>query len=276
LPGRKAFGRHGPLVSRIGQGTWPVPDPGALRRGIELGLTHIDTAEMYAAGRSEEMVAKAIRGIARDSLFLVSKVSPQNAHAKGVAQACERSLRRLGIDYLDCYLLHWRGNVPIAETMGALERLVDDGKIRSLGVSNLDPWDLREAAADLSTHRIACDQVLYNLDERTIEDHELPWAREYGCAVVAYTPLGQPVIDPQSKKFAALAEIARDRGVSPYAVALSYLTRDPLVFAIPKAARLEHVDANAAALTLELSPSEIASISAAHPNRVRVGPLPTN
>jgi diketogulonate reductase-like aldo/keto reductase len=160
--------------------------------------------------------------------------------------------------------------------MGALERLVDDGKIRSLGVSNLDPWDLREAAEGLTARRIACDQVLYNLDERTIEDHELPWAREYGCAIVAYTPLGQPAINPRGKKFAALLEIAQRRGVSPQTVALSYLTRDPLVFAIPKAARIEHVEANAAALTLDLEPAEIAAISAAHPNRERIGPLPSN
>jgi len=231
---------------------------------------------MYGAGKSEELVGKAIRGVARESLFIVSKVLPQNAHAKGVAGACARSLRRLGTDYLDCYLLHWRGDVPIGETMSAFERLVDEGKIRSFGVSNLDPWDLREAAAGLATHKIACDQVLYNLDERTVEDHELPWVREYGCALVAYTPLGQPALDPDDKKFAVLADIARQRGVTPHAVALSYLTRDPSVFAIPKASRLSHVAANAAALTLDLSASDVAAISAAHPNRVRVGPLPTN
>jgi diketogulonate reductase-like aldo/keto reductase len=231
---------------------------------------------MYGAGRSEELVGQAIRGVERETLFLVSKVLPQNAHAKGVAQACERSLRRLGTDYLDCYLLHWRGGVPIAETMAALERLVRDGKIRSLGVSNFDPWDLREAAGVLSARRIACDQVLYNLDERTIEDHELPWAREYGCAVVAYTPLGKPALDPHDKKYDAITEIARRRGVTPHTVVLRYLTRDPLVFAIPKAARLAHVEANASALRLELDSVEIAAISAAHPNRERIGPLPSN
>ena len=253
-----------------------MPDRAALRHGIERGLTHIDTAEMYGAGRAEEIVATAIRGFEREKLFIVSKVLPQNASARGVAKACERSLARLGTDYLDCYLLHWRGAVPIGESIAALERLVDDGKIRSLGVSNLDPWDLREAAGSLSAHTIACDQVLYNLDERTIEDHELPWAREYGCAIVAYTPLGQPALDPNDKKFAVIANIARERGVTAQAVALSYLTRDPLAFAIPKAARLEHVEANAAALSLDLSAEEIAAIGAAHPNRERVGPLPTN
>jgi diketogulonate reductase-like aldo/keto reductase len=276
VPDRKAFGRGGPLVSRIGQGSWPLPDPAALRRGIELGLTNIDTAEMYGAGRSEELVAKAIQGIAREKLFLVSKVLPQNAHAKGVMNACDRTLRRLKVDYLDCYLLHWRGAVPLPETMGALERLVDDGKIKSLGVSNFDPWDLREAVGALRDHRLACDQVLYNLGERTPEDHEIPWARENGCAIVAYTPLGQPVLDPRDKKYAVLNAIARDHGVTAHAVALSFLTRDPLVFAIPKAARLEHVEENAAALRLELTADEIAAIDAAHPNRERTGPLPTN
>jgi diketogulonate reductase-like aldo/keto reductase len=276
VPDRKAFGRGGPLVSRIGQGSWPVPDPAALRRGIELGLTHIDTAEMYGAGRSEELVAKAIQGIAREKLFLVSKVLPQNAHAKGVMKACDRTLRRLKVDYLDCYLLHWRGAVPLPETLGALERLVDDGKIKSLGVSNFDPWDLREAIGALRDHRLACDQVLYNLGERTPEDHEIPWARENGCAIVAYTPLGQPVLDPRDKKYAVLNAIARDHGVTAHAVALSFLTRDPLVFAIPKAACLEHVEENAAALRLELTADEIAAIDAAHPNRERTGPLPTN
>jgi diketogulonate reductase-like aldo/keto reductase len=253
-----------------------VPDRAALRRGIELGLTHIDTAEMYGNGRAEDVVGRAIRGVPRDTLFLVSKVLPSNASAKGVALSCERSLQRLGTDYLDCYLIHWRGDVPLAESMGALERLVDQGKIRSLGVSNFDPWDLREASNALVQRRIACDQVLYNLEERTIEDHELPWVREHGCALVAYTPLGQPAIDPQQKKFATLCEIARRRGVTPHAVALAFLTRDPLVFAIPKASHIEHVEANAAAALLELTADEIAAIAAAHPNRERVGPLPTN
>ena len=276
MPAVKPFGRGGPPVARIGQGTWPVPDPGSLRRGIDLGLTHIDTAEMYGDGQSEELVGKAIRGIDRTTLFIVSKVLPQHADAAGIVRACERSLRRLGTEYLDCYLLHWRGSVPLDETMEALERLVDSGKIHSLGVSNLDPWDLREAAGALRAARIACDQVLYNLDERTIEDHELPWAREYGCAVVAYTPLGKPVLDPRDSKFAVLAEIAGRHGVTPQAIALSYLTRDPLVFAIPKAVGRAHVEANAAALALDLTKSEIAAIDAAHPNRERIGPLPTN
>jgi diketogulonate reductase-like aldo/keto reductase len=273
---RRHFGADGPLVSVIGQGTWPLPDRDALRRGIALGLTHIDTAEMYGDGRSEEIVGEAIAGVPRADLFLVSKVLPQNADAHGVARACERSLRRMRTDYLDCYLLHWRGSVPIEETMAALERLVDAGKIRSLGVSNLDPWDLREAAAALRSHAIVCDQVLYNLEERTIEDHELPWARENGAAIVAYTPLGKPTIDAKKKRYAAIAQIADRRGVGVQTVALAFLTRDERVFAIPKASRIEHVEANAAAAGLILDEDEIAAIDAAHPKRRRVGALPTN
>ena len=145
----RSFGTTGRHVPVVGQGTWPIPDRDALRRGIELGLTHIDTAEMYGEGRSEEIVGEAIAPFARESLFIVSKVLPSNGTTRGVARACDRSLRRLKTEYLDAYLLHWRGNVDLAETMRALEALVDAGKIRSLGVSNLDPWDLREASAAL-------------------------------------------------------------------------------------------------------------------------------
>jgi diketogulonate reductase-like aldo/keto reductase len=273
---RKQFGAGGPLVAVIGQGTWPVPDEAALRRGIALGMTHIDTAEMYGDGESEIVVGKAIRDLARETLFIVTKVLPHNASAKGVARACERSLRRLKTDYVDCYLIHWRGELPIEETMGAMEALVHAGKARSIGVSNFDTWDLREASAVLKTTRIACDQVLYNLDERTIEDYELPWAREYGCAIVAYSPLGQPVINPTIKKYHVLAEIGRRHNATAHAVALAFLTRDPLVFAIPKASSIDHVVANARAGDLELSEQEIETIDAAFPNRLRVGALPTN
>jgi diketogulonate reductase-like aldo/keto reductase len=269
----RAFGSTGFEIPVIGQGTWPVPDREALRRGIDLGMTHIDTAEMYGSGRSEEIVAEAIAPYPRASLFIVSKVLPSNGTARGVARACEASLRRLKTEYLDCFLLHWRGNVELAETMGALEALQDAGKIRSLGVSNLDPWDLREAAAGLRTARIACNQVLYNLGERTPEDHELPWAREHDAAFVAYTPLARP---RSSRGETVLREIAAHHAVSVEAVVLGFLTRDPLSFAIPKANALAHVEANAAALTLALTEQELAAIDGAYPVRERVGPLPTN
>lgn len=269
----REFGSTGFTIPVIGQGTWPVPNRDALRRGIDLGLTHIDTAEMYGSGRSEEIVGEAIAPYRRDSLFIVSKVMPNNATQRGVARACEASLKRLKTTYLDCYLLHWRGSVPLAETMAALEALVESGKIRSLGVSNLDPWDLREAAAGLRDVPIACNQILYNLDERTPEEHELPWARENGSAFVAYTPLARP---ENARGEAVLREIAARHAVAPEAVALAFLTREPYSFAIPKANALAHVDANAAALTLELDATDFATIDAAYPARKRVGPLPTN
>ncbi len=260
-------------MSIVGQGTWPVPNRDALRRGIDLGMTHVDTAEMYGDGRSEEVVGEAIAPYPRESLFIVSKVLPSNGTSRGVARACERSLRRLKTDYLDCYLLHWRGEVDLAETMGALEALVDAGKIRSLGVSNLDPWDLREAASALRRARIACNQVLYNLGERTPEAHEFPWARENASAFVAYTPLARPS-SPAGER--VLGEIAARRGVTPEAVVLAFLTRDPLAFVIPKANSLAHVEANAAAGDLVLDAGEIAEIDAAYPARERSGALPTN
>ncbi|MBD5655566.1 MAG: aldo/keto reductase [Candidatus Eremiobacteraeota bacterium] len=269
----RPFGSTGFTVPIVGQGTWPLPDRAALRRGIDLGLTHIDTAEMYGDGRSEEIVGDAIAPYPRSSLFVVSKVLPSNATKAGIARACERSLKRLRTDYMDCYLLHWRGNVPLEETMAGLQALVDSGKIRSLGVSNLDPWDLREAAAALAKTPIACNQVLYNLAERTPEEHELPWARENAGAFVAYTPLARP---KNARGENLLTKIATAHAVTREAVALAFLLRDPLSFVIPKANTLAHVEANAAAGNLELDPAEIAAIDAAFPRHARVGPLPTN
>ena len=269
----RPFGATGIRVPVVGQGSWPLPDRDALRRGIELGMTHIDTAEMYGDGRSEEIVGDAIAPYPRESLFVVSKVLPSNATKAGVARACERSLARLRTDYLDCYLLHWRGGVKLAETMAALEALLAAGKIRSLGVSNLDPWDLREAAAALSASSIACNQVLYNLGERTPEAHELPWARESGSAFVAYTPLAR-LRSAAGEKL--LGEIASAHGVTREAVTLAFLLRDPVSFVIPKANTLAHVEANAAAGDVELTASEIAAIDAAYPARERVGALPMN
>jgi diketogulonate reductase-like aldo/keto reductase len=267
----RPFGATGVAVPVIGQGTWPVPDRDALRRGIELGMTHIDTAEMYGDGRSEEVVGEAIAPYPRESLFLVSKVLPSNATRTGVARACERTLRRMRTDYLDCYLLHWRSDVALDETMHGLEDLVRDGKIRSLGVSNFDPWDLREAAGTLERERIACNQVLYNLGERTPETHELAWAHANESALVAYTPLARPKIGER-----LLKEIATRHHVTPEAVALAFLVRDPVSFAIPKANTIAHVEANAAAGILELDAAEIEAIDAAYPVRTRSGSLPMN
>src|ERR1700756_3813402 len=187
------FGATSVSVSVIGQGTWYI-DSGdrkaamaALRRGIELGMTHIDTAEMY--GDAELVIAEAIAG-KRDGLFLVSKVLPSNASRKGTITACERSLKRLKTDHLDCYLLHWRGSYPLAETVAAFEELERAGKIRSRGVSNFDAVDLDELVDAAGEGRIACNQVLYHLKERAIEHAVIPWCTRHNVAVVAYSPFG--------------------------------------------------------------------------------------
>ena len=270
----KPFGSTGFDVAVIGQGTWPLPDVAALRRGIDLGMTHIDTAEMYGEGRSEEVVGEAIASYARESLFIVTKVLPSNATRAGVVRACERSLHRMRTEYVDCFLLHWRGEIAIEETMAGLADCVASGKARSIGVSNLDPWDLREASGALPTNvAIACNQVLYNLDERTPEAHELPWAREHASAFVAYTPLARTQTDAGE---AVLREIAATHHVTVEAIVLAFLARDPLAFVIPKASALAHVEANAAAGEVTLDGHEIAAIEGAFPVRPRVGALPTN
>ncbi len=278
----RPFGPTGASVPVIGQGTWNVPTRGAaadaakaaLRAGIERGMVHIDTAEMYGDGAAEELVGAAIAGLPRESLFIVSKVLPSNATAHGTIAACERSLRRMGLDYLDCYLLHWRGTVPLRETMHALERLVADGKIRALGVSNFDVDDLKEAHAVLEREPIACNQVLYHLNERTIEDHEIPYAREHDIATVAYTPFGRGAYE-RAAGYPALVEIAQRRGVTPAQIVLAFLTREPDTFAIPKAASVAHTDENAAAGDLQLEPAEIDAIDRAFPAGRRRGGLPS-
>src|SRR5246500_1124608 len=208
----KTFGPTGQNVSVIGQGTWYI-DRGdrkraiaALQRGIELGMTHIDTAEMY--GDAELVIADAIAG-KRDGLFLVSKVLPSNASRKGTIAACERSLKRLKTDYLDCYLLHWRGSYPLEDTVAAFEELVKAGKIRSWGVSNFDVDDLDEMLDVAGEGKIACNQVLYHLQERAIEHAVLPWCKRHGVAVVAYSPFGHDDFpSPHSKAGAVLQTIA--------------------------------------------------------------------
>jgi len=272
----RKFGTTGKDVARIGQGTWNIPERGAaadgakraLQRGVELGMTHIDTAEMYGDGRAEELVGEAIRegNLRRENLFIVSKVLPSNSSYAGTLRACERSLRRLGTDYLDCYLLHWRGSQPLRETMRALEKLVDDGKIRSLGVSNFDLDDLEEAKAVLERHALACNQVLYHLQERGIEHRIQPWCAQNGVAVVAYTPFGRSgVPGDATPRGRVLAEIAQKHEASPRAIILAFLTREPNVFAIPKAASIPHVEENARAGDIDLGADDIARIEEAFP-----------
>jgi diketogulonate reductase-like aldo/keto reductase len=272
------FGSNGPPVSVIGQGTWYI-DHGhrgnavaALRRGIDLGMTHIDTAEMY--GDAELVVAEAVAG-KRDEVFLVSKVLPSNASRRGTITACERSLKRLKTDRLDCYLLHWRGSYPLSETVAAFEELVGAGKIKSWGVSNFDTDDLDEILAVAGKGKIACNQVLYHLQERAIEHAVIPWCEQHGVAVVAYSPFGHNDFpSPRSKAGEVLQTIAKAHGASPRQIALGFLTRRPSVFAIPKASSAEHAVDNAAAGKLVLSDDEIAALDKAFPRGARPRGLP--
>jgi len=262
----------------IGQGTWYL-DRGdrkaavaALRRGIDLGMTHIDTAEMY--GDAELVIADAIAE-RRDELFLVSKVLPSNASRRGTVVACERSLKRLKTDRLDCYLLHWRGSFPLEETVAAFDALIAAGKIRSWGVSNFDIDDLEELLAIAGEGKIACNQVLYHLQERAIEHAVTPWCERHGVAVVAYSPFGHNDFPaPTSKVGGVLQGVADAHQATPRQVALGFLTRAPLVFAIPKAARAEHAADNAAAGELNLSDSEIEALDKAFPRGPKPSGLP--
>lgn len=278
----RPFGSGFPAVPVIGQGSWNVPLRGtardeaiaAIRAGVELGMTHIDTAEMYGDGGAETLVGDAIVGLPREELYLVSKVLPSHASYNGTIAACHASMKRMRVDYLDCFLLHWRGGEPLAETMRALEHLVAAGTIRALGVSNFDVADLEEAQAALTREKIACNQVLYHLGERTIEAHEIPFAQRAGIATVAYTPFGRGDWE-DAPGAPVLQRIAKTHGVTPHAVILAFLTRDDLTFAIPKAASLTHVRDNAAAGNVQLTPEEISAIDTAFPAKKRRGGLPT-
>jgi diketogulonate reductase-like aldo/keto reductase len=272
------FGSTGHQVPVIGQGTWYI-DRGdrksavaALQRGIDLGMTHIDTAEMY--GDAELVIADAIAG-RRDETFLVSKVLPSNASRRGTVTACERSLKRLKTDRLDCYLLHWRGSYALSETVAAFEELVSAGKIRSWGVSNFDADDLDEMLAVAGEGKIACNQVLYHLRERAIEHAVIPWCEAHGTAVVAYSPFGHNDFpQPRSEAGEVLQTIAKAHGASPRQVALAFLTRRSSVFAIPKASTAEHAADNAAAGELTLSRDEIAALDKAFPRGPKPRSLP--
>jgi len=267
-------------VARIGQGSWYIERGdraeavAALRRGLDLGLTHLDTAEMYGDGRSEAIIGEAIAG-RREEVFLVSKVLPHNASKAGVRAACERSLRHLKTDRLDCYLLHWRGPHPLAETFAAFEALKAEGKILSWGVSNFDEDDLDEALDVAGPGQITCNQVLYHLRERAIEHAVIPWCERHGVAVTAYSPFGHDGFPAAgSPGGQLLAEIAMAHGASPRQVALAFLTRRPSVFAIPKAGTQAHVEDNAGALRLRLTEGDLARIDAAFPLRRKPSSLP--
>jgi diketogulonate reductase-like aldo/keto reductase len=266
-------------VSVIGQGTWYI-DSGdldtalaALRLGLDLGMNHIDTAEMY--GNAEEVIAVAIEG-RRDEVFLVSKVLPSNASRKGTLAACERSLARLNTDRLDCYLLHWRGEYPLEDTVAAFEQLRREGKILSWGVSNFDVSDLDEVVQIAGAGCLACNQVLYHLQERAIEHAVLPWCEKHSVAVVAYSPFGHGKFPgPHPEGGRVLEEIAAAHEATPRQVALRFLVRPPSLFAIPKASNPEHTAENSGATDFQLTEEEVARIDKAFPLGPRPRRLPT-
>jgi len=258
----------GERVPAFGQGTWHMGDDrrraaeeaAAIKLGIDLGMTLIDTAEMYGSGGAEEVVARAAEGM-RDQLFIVSKVYPHNASRAGVVAACERSLKRLATDRIDLYLLHWRGSIPLAETLEGFQRLERDGKIRHHGVSNFDRADMAEWVGLSGGETVAADQVLYNLSRRGHEWDLVPWCRERGVAIMAYTPLGQGSMLGNR----ALAEIARRGGATPAQIALAWLLRHEGTIVIPKASRLEHVRENRGALDIALTEEDLTGLDRAFP-----------
>lgn len=277
---RRRFGPVAAQVAIVGQGTWQIETSqrasavSALRRGMDLGMTHIDTAEMYGSGAAEALVAEAIAG-RRNEVFLVSKVLPSNASRRGAITACERSLSRLGTDRLDCYLLHWRGSHPLEDTIAAFEELKQAGKVLSWGVSNFDVDDLEEALAVAGADRIACNQVLYHLEQRAIEHAVLPWCETNGVAVVGYSPFGHGRFPgPTTPGGRVLDEIASTHAATTRQVALAFLTRQPALFAIPKASSPAHAADNAGAGKLRLSATDIARIDAAFPPSPRSRSLP--
>jgi diketogulonate reductase-like aldo/keto reductase len=278
---RRRWGATAIDVAVLGQGTWEMDRAdravavSALRRGLDLGMTHVDTAEMYGSGTVEELVGEAIAG-RRDAVFLVSKVLPGNACRSGTVAACERSLTRLRTDRIDCYLLHWPGSHPLDETIAGFEQLARDGKILSYGVSNFDVPLLAEALRIAGAGRIACNQVLYHLQERTIEHAVLPWCEQHEVSVVGYSPFGSGRFPgPRTTGGRVLEEVAKAHGATPRQVALRFLTRRSSLFAIPKAARVTHAADNAGAASLELSDAEIRRIDAAFPRGARPRSLPT-
>jgi diketogulonate reductase-like aldo/keto reductase len=262
-------------MPRLGQGTWGMgedrtkraTEADALRAGLDLGMSLIDTAEMYGEGGAEEVVGDAITG-RRDEVFIVSKVYPHNASRRGVVAACERSLKRLRSETIDVYLLHWRGSVPLAETVAGFEALRQAGKIRRWGVSNLDQDDLEELGVALAD--CATDQVLYSLEHRGAEFDLLPFCADRAMPVMAYSPVGQ---GGRMLRNSALATVAARHGKSPAQIAIAWTLRQPGVVSIPKAAKLAHVRENAAAREIALSPDDIAALDAAFPPPRRKRPL---
>lgn len=268
--------RSGETVPQLGQGTWKMgenvarrqTETKALRRGIDLGMTLIDTAEMYGEGGAEEVVAEAAKG-QRDKLFIVSKVYPHNASRQGTVQACERSLKRLRTDRIDLYLLHWPGSYPLADTVAAFEELRRAGKIRMWGISNFDAKGMAKVLAETGGGNCAANQVLYNLSERGIEWDLMKSCASAKIAVMAYTPIGRGAVTSDK----AVVEVARRHGVSPAVVAIAWTMRDPNVVTIPKASNIDHVEANRQAADLKLGAEDLALLDKAFPPPRKATPL---
>ncbi|MBI5494188.1 MAG: aldo/keto reductase [Deltaproteobacteria bacterium] len=262
----RTLGRDGPSIAEIGQGTWALEQADrtqairALHRGIELGLTHVDTAELYGRGAVEELLGEALEG-KRDQVFLASKVLPTNASHAGTVAACEASLKRLRTDHLDLYLLHWASELPIADTIAAFEQLKQEGKIRHWGLSNFDARRLRRVVEIAGAGKVACNQVGYHVRERGPEREVIPTCAELGIALVAYSPLGQGNFPgTPSPGGRLLRDIGKRHGVGPHAVALRFLLRFPNVLVIPKAASRAHVEENARAADLALTAEDVAQL----------------
>jgi diketogulonate reductase-like aldo/keto reductase len=268
----------GESVPALGQGTWQMAgnakrgkeEIAALRLGLDLGMTLIDTAEMYTDGAAEDLVAEAIAG-RRDEVFLVSKVLPQNAARRDTIAACERSLKRLATDRIDLYLLHWRGDVPLSETLAGFEDLVRSGKIRHWGVSNFDVPDMEELFALPGGKAAATNQVLFNLSRRSIESGLLPWCRKHAVPVMAYSPIEQGRIVNN----AALKKIGSRLAATPAQIAIAWLLRYENIIVIPKAGKSSHVEQNHAALQLHLTGQDLADLDRAFPPPAAPRPLET-
>lgn len=254
---------NGDVVPALGQGTWMMAEHAsqrsaeiaALQHGIDLGMTLVDTAEMYGEGLVEELVGEALQG-RRDEVYLVSKIYPWNASREGTVEACERSLKRLRTDRLDLFLLHWRGEHPLADTVAAMEQLQQAGKIRAWGVSNLDTDDMEELLAVPGGVGCQTNQVLYNLSRRGIEFDLLPWSRARQIPIMAYSPIEQGQLNTQG----VLSTLATQHGVTPMQIALAWVLHQPDVIAIPKAGRVAHVGLNHAALSIRLSSQDLAAL----------------
>jgi diketogulonate reductase-like aldo/keto reductase len=264
----RPLGPTGPKVSVLGQGTWRVRDHAstakALLAGLDLGMTHIDTAELYEQNsRSETMLGKALAG-RRDEVFLASKVLPKNATYEGTIAACEASLARLKTDHIDLYYLHWRDEHPLEDTFDAMAQLVEDGKVRHIGVSNFDVSDLEEAEAILGKGVLAANQVLYHLEDRGVESAVVPWCKQHKVTVVAYSPFGAGDFLTDPKRRAAAEAVAKPLGLTTRQLALAFLVRDPAVVAIPKAESIAHVKDNAGG-DVELPKDAVAALERAFP-----------